>query len=55
MTFIAYSGACLFLSVQLDAYDVPTGSRHDHGPTNVGAMVKTGDDVLKQVTTGDNG
>ena len=34
------AGTCLFLSVQLDVSHLATGWPHDHGPTNVGAMVK---------------
>ena len=37
------AGTCLFPSVQLDGQwvsDPPTGWPHDHGPTNVRAMVK---------------
>ena len=38
-----WAGACLFSSVQLDdvsTSDPPTWWPHDHGPTNIGAMVK---------------
>ena len=38
-----WAGTCLFSPVQLDdqsVSDPPTGWPHDHGPTNVEAMVK---------------
>ena len=41
------------LAVQLDGEstsDPPTGWPHDHGPTNVGAMVKTPKDHKQQVS-----
>ena len=52
MTFMAYGGdrpsaglghicSCLFNEIQVS--DPPTGWPHDHGPTNVGAMVKNGE------------
>ena len=34
------AGTCLFSSVQLEVTE-STGWPHDHGPTNIGAMVKT--------------
>ena len=36
-----WAGPCLFSSVQIEVGHLPTGWPHDHGPTNVGAMVKS--------------